>query len=430
MRKASIHIIQCLVPVIAVLAMPRTGLSQALADDGAAATQQYRDLIEQRQDVNGVLAPDLLEPLTALGEEYFRQQDYERAAATFAQARQIMRVNQGLDTPQELPLLARQVAAEEARGNYTGAWELEEGLLNLAESNIGSPEAVPVFIAAGNKRIDVWNRYRNGDHPPEIELGCYYNRMAHIATTFMREPLANTVLRQRSDCNSGERRNALVSLLIDARKYQMLGVESLLRNGRYGSEEMRTLVTDVLRTSQGILARQLSFADPSLAEMMMTLINHEPEDAAEVAQRAQFLLELADMNVVRLRQTRRIDGFDTLREQYEQVWRELEETGVPPATLEALFHPELPVVLPGYAENPLTRVDAAQATGYIDISFEITFRGRSQHEKVIGTSADLPRGEVRNLTNLLFRSSFRPRMVDGKVLDSAPVILRYYVNGR
>ncbi len=410
-----------------MLAFSCEAFAQALPE-AADTEEQYLALIEQMQESGDLTAPDLIEPLAALGEYYFQRQDFDRAADSFAHARQITRVNNGFNSPQELPLLARQVAAEQARGNVVEAWELEESLLELARQNIGSMEALPVFRAATARRLDIWNQYRSGAHPPEIELGCYYDRRAYIASFLLREPQSLLGPDFRRDCSSGERHTVIVSLLVDARRYLFQAVETLLQNGAYAGDEMREIMTELLRLSYDIQRRELRSSDPMLADLMARLLAYEPQDPAAFLRRAEFLLQLADMNIVRVRELRRLVGLDIVREQYVQAWSEFQNLGMEQARMEALFAPAIPVVLPAFNVNPLSRVTAAEATGYIDVSFEVTEKGLGRRVKV-ADSANVTSADVRELKRLIQSRSFRPRMADGAVLKTAPVSLRYYVKG-
>jgi hypothetical protein len=425
-KSCSISLNSAAWPVIAMLALSFEALAQAAPDDAAVTEQRYLDLIEQKQDEGGLTAAELIEPLTALGDHYFEQRDYARAAEIFGRARAVMRINRGFDTPQELPLLTRQVAAEETRGNLVEAWDLEQGLLQLAQANLGSREAVPVFVAAAEKRLDIYNRYSNGEHPPEIELGCYYGWPQYGGGMLLGIPAGDTTPNNRANCNSGDRRTALNALLVEARGYQVLAVESLLQEGQYASDELLRRVVEVLRTSHVISRRMLASGDPVLRGMMVRLLNHEPQNSAEAVRRAEFLLQLADINIVRARQARRMSGLDSVREQYEQVWQALQDESVAQERLDELFAPAFPVVLPAFVKNPLAWVPEAEASGYIDVAFVVTDKGTTRDVQIVGSN-NVQRAEIRELKRVIDLSSFRPRMVDGKVVDSAPVTVRYYV---
>lgn len=417
-------------PIIALLALSGRTFAQVLPEPSPNTEQQYLDLIEQREEEGGITSPELIEPLTALGESYYQQQEFERAAESFERARTLMRVNTGFDTPQELQLLARQVAAEEARGNLVVAWDLEQSLLQLAAQNLDSLETLPIFIAAAEKRFDIWYRYMDGKHPPEIELGCYYDQRKYIRYMLQRLPQIGIVSDSRVTCNSGDRDTAILSLLIEGRSFQMRGVETQLRNGGYASDELQELVTEVLRSSHAIARRHLSSTDPALREMMARLLAQQPADSASAVRRAEFLLQLADLNVVRAHQDRNMSGFDAVHEQYRQAWEALQAEGMEQAALNDLLSPAVPILLPSFYPNPLAPVPGAEAVGYIDVAFEITDRGASRRVEILGSSENVQRSDVRALKRLIDTSSFRPRVVDGEVLKSGSVTLRYYVNGR
>jgi hypothetical protein len=59
------------------------------------------------------------------------------------------------------------------------------------------------------------------------------------------------------------------------------------------------------------------------------------------------------------------------------------------------------------------------------VSFDITKYGRGERIEILETSQGATRAEVRDLTRLIERTRFRPRFVDGKLPDSAPVVARY-----
>jgi hypothetical protein len=93
-----------------------------------------------------------------------------------------------------------------------------------------------------------------------------------------------------------------------------------------------------------------------------------------------------------------------------------------------MFSPELPVTLPTYEPNPFTAAAAATSSRYIDVSFDITKHGRGERIEILDTSQGATRAEQRDLIRSIERTTFRPRLVDGKIADSAPVAVRYRLN--
>jgi tetratricopeptide (TPR) repeat protein len=392
----------------------------------AAEQGQYLQLIEQRQEAGGLTAPDLVEPLDALGDLYFSQQDYDKAFDAYASARQVMRVNDGFDTLPEIPLIAKLVRTEEARGRVAEAWALEQALLTLGERYAGSIETLEIFQDLAARRLALWRVYNSGSIPPQIELGCYYNRREFNAAMGALL-ITNDNRDTRERCTAGDRPVVQLALLIEARSYQMRALEALLQNGGYASDPFWEQFTQMLDTSYRVMRRARNTADTPLANMMVRLLSYEPRDAAERQRRAHILVQLADMNVVRARQLDRYVGFDAVREQYEQAYAVLQQEGLGHTELQEIFAPALPVTLPSFSSSPLA-TDTAGSAGFIDVSFEITRQGKTRRVKTNDASANVERAQRRALERTIGLTTFRPRVVDGRMIDNAPVSLRYYIS--
>lgn len=357
-------------PLIAALALPALGLAQVPSTE-----QQYLDFIEQERNKGGPSSRALIEPMTALGLFYFERKDYDRAAETLARARGVMRAADGFDTLPEAALIAHQVRVEEARGDIEAAWKLEQSMLAVAKRHAGELGTVPVFRDMARKRRGILERYRNGEYPPQIVVGCYYDREVMLKQLFV-VPLYDPP----DTCTSGDRTNVMTALLGDMRTNQLFAMEALFQNGLYASDEMQELLADVLSLSE------------------------------------QIRLWLP-----------RAVAIDEVLDQYRRAYALLEREGVEQAMLDEVFSPAVPVVLPAYRLNPLHGGDAGAAKGYIDVTFNVTQRGASRRIRVAGASEGVERADRNRLSESIRRGTFRPRMVNGE-FPAAPVRLRYYLN--
>jgi hypothetical protein len=117
---------------------------------------------------------------------------------------------------------------------------------------------------------------------------------------------------------------------------------------------------------------------------------------------------------------RRFDLWPVAFALYERAYREFRQTGDVQASTEMLA-PELPVTLPTYRRNPFASA-ATESPRYIDGSFDVTRYGFGERIEILDTTKDATREEKRDLS-----TSFRPRFVDGKLADAAPVALRYHL---
>ena len=83
--------------------------------------------IEEIQSSQGITSPELIDPLTNMGLIFREQRDVALAIATFERARHIVRVNYGLSSFKEAPLLRQLVQIEDMRLATTTARRIKGG---------------------------------------------------------------------------------------------------------------------------------------------------------------------------------------------------------------------------------------------------------------------------------------------------------------
>jgi hypothetical protein len=112
---------------------------------------------------------------------------------------------------------------------------------------------------------------------------------------------------------------------------------------------------------------------------------------------------------------------------YALAYAALQDAGVASASIEEIFAPEVPVVLPAFQPNPLVHDEARPAIGHIDVAFDITKYGRGRAVE-IRDAANATSAAKDDLVRLIMTHRFRPRLVNGEFPDTAPVALRYYLH--
>jgi hypothetical protein len=113
-------------------------------------------------------------------------------------------------------------------------------------------------------------------------------------------------------------------------------------------------------------------------------------------------------------------------ESYELAHAMLEEGGAGESSVEQLFGPPTPVVLPAFQPNPLARDETRAETGYIDVEFEITKYGRGRAVEILD-GANATHAAKQDLMSLIRSSRYRPRLTEGVFADATPVRMRYYL---
>ncbi|HMB72906.1 MAG TPA: hypothetical protein VKQ06_04995, partial [Gammaproteobacteria bacterium] len=150
--------------ILVVAAAP--ALCFAQSDDEIAARQ--RELvarIDEVQSAYGPQAQELIEPLTELALVFEENGDEIFARATTERVLQIVRTNFGLHSLEQVPLLTRIMADAEARGDHELAWQHEQTLFDIARRSPEDLRSVPIMRDIGDRRIDVLERYINGEFP-------------------------------------------------------------------------------------------------------------------------------------------------------------------------------------------------------------------------------------------------------------------------
>jgi tetratricopeptide (TPR) repeat protein len=147
---------------------------QPALEASADRQRQIVETIDQEQSDNGPYSLELIGPLAALALFYQEQEDHDLAIVAVERARQVVRVNYGLHSIEEAPLLQQLIRSQEALGDVEMAWEIEQNLLTLARRYPNDLRTAPIWDEVADKREDVLERYIAGDFPPQMVLGCYY----------------------------------------------------------------------------------------------------------------------------------------------------------------------------------------------------------------------------------------------------------------
>jgi hypothetical protein len=111
MKRTSLRVL-----LLAAVAIPSMSLPLAVAET-AAARQQIIKAIEQEQSRNGPHAERLIVPLTELALLFQESGDHVLAAAATERLLQLVRVNYGLHSLEQAPVIERLIANEVAIGN-------------------------------------------------------------------------------------------------------------------------------------------------------------------------------------------------------------------------------------------------------------------------------------------------------------------------
>lgn len=412
--------------VVLAFAFPSTAFPQPDAQQ-----QKIQELLQRIQDIEShdANSEELIDPLTTLGRLYRDDGDAIRSAAATRRAVEVLRFNKGLHTLDQAPLIRSLIGDAEAIGDPGSAWELEQVLLTLAGRHPDDPRTARILRETADRRVAVLDRYIAGEIPPEIELGCYYHNL----------PVYPDAVQ---NCHSGTRDTVKFRLLYEAQTLYSQAVNVLVGSEHSAGDEVQTLLEDLARTSYRYenaarqlfgghenAARRLPGAQTAVSDAatlgrrsLAFLLDWQANHAQAWSDRMETLVEIADWDLLHSNSGK---ADEAALKEYMDVYELLLAQGAR-ESIDQLFSPDVPIVLPTFVPNPLVSDREQRANGYIDVAFEIDQYGKSRHVRILSTTTD-PAGEAKKrLVQLISRSLFRPRVVDGRFAESAPVVVRYY----
>jgi hypothetical protein len=402
------HILLMVVVAAAPCAVAQPALEVSTSDPETQLLEQLREIEAQ----GGPNTAEMIAPLTGLALIHQENGDHELALAMIEQARGVVSVNHGLYSLEELPLLRMAVQSEEARGNAARAWDLEQELLSIAARYPDDLRTYSVHREVAGKRADILEDYRAGGFPPQIILGCYYGAQS---------------------CRAGSRGVVIWKLRGEISRYYSVAAYTLLQNDP-SSDELRAFLAEVLPVAH---RNDISV---DVAAVFHRLLEQESANPVSPRGRPDVLIQIADWNVTGLHRlssiplseratrapTRALTHEEFPLEQYGLAYEELKKAGIDQASIDTIFAPSMPVVLPAFLPNPLAS-EAAGATGYIDVAFDVTRHGYAENVEVLGATKSVIRRVEKELVSLIEESPFRPRTTNGEFAERSRVEIRYYV---
>jgi len=391
--------------------------ARVFAQELAPAEDFFRGVPEQIEEIQssqGINSPDLVVPLTSMGLIFREQGDVDLAIAAFERARHLVRVNYGLSSFKEAPLLRQLVQIEEARGNFAAAWDLEQELIGFIRRSPGPrPGAAQMLREIADKRVDVLERYSAGTLPPQIVLGCYYAEPDNLEYG----------RRGNKDCRAGNSYRVKLNLLDEALSYYYDVIDMIRFSEGQSSDELPGLEMSVLRA---MYAARNDYDTEYRGRALLFLVDERHvKYSAPLPVQMNALVQMADWDLL----------FAGGREKnaaalqaYEALYDQLKQNGLEQRFIDSIFSPSVPVVLPTFAPDRLVSTETSASSGYVDVAFDITKYGEAKAIEILDTTTNLAGDAAVRVTDLIKRSRFRPRMADGVFEDRSRVVVRYYIN--
>jgi hypothetical protein len=358
---------------------------------------------------DGPWSEGLIDPLTRLSLLSEEQGDVALTRAATTRALEVVRINRGLYTLDQAPLIQRLIRTEETIGDRAAVWDLDHYLVALARRHPGDVRTIPMLREVADRQMAVLDQYLDGrEIPQEVFLGCFYG----------------------GNCTGGARRDVVLGMLTAAQSNYSAAIGVLRRNALYSSGELRDLEMKLVRSSDLIRTSELAQPHDQDRYLLLALAHYRGKlslerlyaydvvNSSPPLDQVDALIQVADWDLLYSQNYDATEG-------YERAYRQLREAGATAESIERIFAPSMPVVLPSFEPNPLARDEPRPSTGYIDVAFEITRYGTARHIDIV-RSANAKDDEDR-LVTLIATSRFRPRVNNGAFANRSPVAVRYYL---
>ena len=226
-------------------------------------------------------------------------------------------------------------AARKRRGNFAAAWELEHG-----SARLGSKAARRPASARRSSTRSATNEWISSRLSRRRDSAAGHPRLLLPGAASAAEPAPQG---DSGNCTSGQKDVAAGAILMEAQMLYLQAIRVFLRQKAYSSDELRELETKLIRSSYAYGGSyQVGRRKPGAARFVRR------RQRAPLSQRIDALIQIADWDLL-------FDQRPLALELYEDIHAFLKQRGVAQASIDELFSPETPHMLPTFAARPRGR---------------------------------------------------------------------------
>ncbi|MES2625446.1 MAG: hypothetical protein V4628_09215 [Pseudomonadota bacterium] len=471
-------------PTVPLILMPPSASTPDDVNEQPANAALQNDIGRYERELNTTLqeqdqySAQLREQYAALGDLLQQNGEHERAISMFENAMQIDRVNNGLFTTLQIPLVKQIIESQGALGNLEEEADLQSYLYYINQKAFADDSEE--FLAAKEAWAD-WNvqSYLEQGGNGLTSNYALYSMMNSASSVNDYVPIQNSVTGEytyvpRSQLPwvlspSGMGMRSATDLYMQSSPYAVMPEEIIderLRTAEdlyeeiletraaQNAEAAHTEVQHKLANIAYAVKRQMdaleselnssSFSFGSIGDQpqpnmlvrrsytknleTLEAIAEELENSpdAQPTEKAMAYINIGDWNVLFERPQR-------AEEAYVKAWQTLRDAGIPVSEITALFLPQPLVPVPTYVTHEFSKEfygDPADIAldykGHIDTTVDVDRFGRVTNIRIDSESADTPRRVRDTLFTYLRENKMRPTVANGEVVKLSGVKVRYY----
>jgi len=398
MQTAPVPEVTGIAPEFANLSPQQQVYLQRLQDIGS-----YEQALEELEYEGGAWSQDVAQDLETLGSLLQAQGQYEQAIKVFDRAVHINRVNHGLFSPQQVPLVERVVDGHVALGQWRDADQQQQYAFYIQTRAYGVNDPRMVDVFEDMARWNVTSFYRGIDPDPTLRL---------MQTFLLYRAAADTVA-----AHFGPRDPRYLPLLKNVAnaadmmsRYALPGINA----GTQANPNMRMVSEFAGRSTR---PQGGGSGENALARIVDFYADERRPDTLETRMMlARARAELGDWYLLRQRR-------QAAMRIYKEAWEDLIQAEGGEALARDVFG-EI-AFLPAFSSFDAEKkealglnADSGARIGHVDIGFDVSKYGRMTNFEILAQEpADLRRIDLQVISALRGMMA-RPRLVDGRTVES------------
>lgn len=395
--------------------LPPPSIITATLEEEAAFQQRevgirdYNAAIARIELEGGPWDEGLVEELSALGGLQQLQGDHESAIETLNRAMHINRINDGLHTLSQVPVVKQLIDSHMALGDWANV-DLYQNYLYFVQHRAygrGDPRLIPVLYDLGQWNIQAFN----------LGFG---------------EPLGGRLSSAQLLFNAAA---SMVGIHFGRNDERYVSYLRSLAHSAYlvalHPDYIREIERPEYRSQQDVLWQQLNV--PGRREprgfgvglgALEEIVNYYRDTGESRYALAEAITNLADWHLM-------FDRYRSAEESYAEAWAILEESANSAELLDQLFGQV--VAIPTFASLPTNLLMGSSSSGerlplhqdYADVRLDLTDDGAPRNVEVISPETEANSGQLARLRREVRLSVFRPKIVNGEMVDSEGHLFRY-----
>jgi tetratricopeptide (TPR) repeat protein len=376
----------------------------AIYESPADPVTTYLNAIDSAEVFNGAYSMDLADLYLGLGNSLLNENELDEAKEAFQQGMQVIRVNNGLDSPEQSDYLFQIANIENFQGNTRVADDVLSDIYMINSRNYGqkSPEMLPVL----NQLLQWYSLNR----PPESPINRY-------------EDLAR----------SGRLTHEMAEIIeLDKGLGHPDTTEIYRRQGQIHWHTAKYVLGRGISVEPGVI---MATGKPSYSVHVqeVSIKGHfrDGRDAfAKVAQsvgmdknstaleHAESIAQVGDWNLA-------FGKKQAALIEYQRSHRLLAERLRSEAVADEYFKDPIPIRFMNDDLQIINDDAESKATIILDVSMTITEGGRALNIQILDPPPSMPNEKLRMISRELNSMHFRPRLTEGKPVKSKDFVFSF-----